>query len=249
MEETRFKSPKVRARSLTMLPEREKSSSHQYTQYTVSAEHTLSIDIIHPPSRFYHIFKRLMDIFFAILGLILLFPVFLVVAVSIKLDDGGDVFYLREIIGQHGKRFFALKFRTMCPDADVYLEQHPALKKQYLKNMKLMNDPRITRVGHFLRKASLDEFPQLVNVLLGQMSLVGPRIIHPSELARYKQFAQKRLSVLPGITGLWQISGRLHASYDERILLDMNYIDKRSSLGDLIILFKTLKVLVFHSGV
>ena len=114
--------------------------------------------------------------------------------------------------------------------------------------MKLVCDPRVTRVGRFLRKTSLDELPQLFNVLVGQMSLVGPRIIHPSELPRFGKFASKRLSVKPGITGLWQISGRQHISYEERVLLDMRYIDTRSFIVDFTILVKTLKVFIVHTG-
>lgn len=209
---------------------------------------TLNIGSSQEPSQFYYFLKRLTDMLLAIVGLITLLLVFLIIAICIKLDDGGDILYFREIIGQHGKRFFALKFRTMISDADVYLEKHPKLKQRYLRNMKLIDDPRITRVGRFLRRTSLDELPQLFNVLLGQMSLVGPRIIHPSELPRYGDFALKRLSVKPGITGLWQISGRQHIAYDERIMLDMHYIDTRSFISDLMILCKTLKVLVVHTG-
>ena len=209
---------------------------------------TISTEIGHEPSLFYYFFKRLIDFVLVAIGLIALLPVFLAIAICIKLDDGGDILHFREVIGQHGKRFYALKFRTMIANADEYLERHPELLQKYLQNMKLENDPRITRVGRFLRKASLDELPQLFNVLLGQMSLVGPRIIHPSELPRYGEYAQKRHSVRPGITGLWQISGRQHINYDERVLLDIAYIDTRSLTGDLALLFKTLKVLVIHTG-
>ncbi len=209
----------------------------------------LRTDIVHEPSLLYSIVKRLIDIVFALFGLVMLLPVFLVLALCIKLDDGGDVLYFREIIGYRGKRFFALKFRTMIPDADAYLEQHPKLLREYQQNMKLLEDPRITHLGRFIRRTSLDEFPQLFNVLLGQMSLVGPRIIHPSELSRFGEYAHKRLSVKPGITGLWQISGRQHISYDERVLLDMKYIDTRSCINDLLILCKTLKVLFACTGV
>jgi lipopolysaccharide/colanic/teichoic acid biosynthesis glycosyltransferase len=128
------------------------------------------------------------------------------------------------------------------------LQEHPELLREYQKNVKLMEDPRITRIGRFIRRASLDEFPQIFNVLVGQMSLVGPRIIHPCEWPRFGEFAQKRLSVKPGVTGLWQISGRQHVSYDERVLLDMQYIDTRTCINDLLILFKTLKVLFVHTG-
>jgi exopolysaccharide production protein ExoY len=209
---------------------------------------TISTSIVQESSWFYYTVKRSVDIVVALFGLILLMPVFLVIAVCIKLEDGGNVLHFREVIGQHGRRFFALKFRSMIFNADAYLEQHPELLREYKKNMKLKNDPRITRMGKFLRRTSLDEFPQLVNVLVGQMSLVGPRIIHPSELTRFGEFAQKRLSVKPGITGLWQISGRQHISYQERILLDMKYIDTRSCKNDLLILLKTLKVLFIHTG-
>lgn len=203
---------------------------------------------IRKPSRVYLITKRLFDIFLSLGGIIFLLPVFLCIAFCIKLDDGGSVLHFREIVGKHGKKFYALKFRTMIPDADGYLAKHPELMQKFKQNMKLMHDPRITRVGRFLRKTSLDELPQLFNVVMGQMSLVGPRIIHPSELARYGDYAQKRLSVHPGITGLWQISGRQHISYDERVQLDMQYIDSRSFIVDLVILVKTLKVFIVHTG-
>lgn len=218
------------------------------TQVALS-EQSLDITGIREPSLFYYFTKRLLDIILATLGLLMLIPVFLIIAICIKIDDGSSIFHFREIVGQHGKHFFALKFRTMIPNADDYLLQHPELRQKYLQNMKLMNDPRITRVGRTIRRASLDEFPQLLNVLIGQMSLVGPRIIHPSELPRYGEFAQKRLSVKPGITGLWQVSGRQHISYAERVQLDMSYINTRSCIGDLFILLKTVKVLFVHNGI
>jgi lipopolysaccharide/colanic/teichoic acid biosynthesis glycosyltransferase len=204
--------------------------------------------IVREPSLLYFIAKRLIDIVLALIGILVLLPVFITIAIYIKLDDRGKVLHFREIIGKHGQRFYALKFRTMIPDADTFLARHPELMRKYQQNMKLERDPRITRVGRFLRKTSLDELPQLFNVLIGQMSLVGPRIIHPSELPRYGKYAQKRLSVRPGITGLWQISGRQHISYDERVLLDMRYIDTRSFIVDLAILLKTMKVFVVHTG-
>lgn len=204
--------------------------------------------IIHKPSILYYVSKRLIDIVLALVGIVVLLPVFVAIAICIKLDDGGEILHFREIVGNQGRRFYALKFRTMILDADGYLAKHPELMRKYQQNMKLEHDPRITRVGRFLRKTSLDELPQLLNVLIGQMSLVGPRIIHPSELPRYGKYAQKRLSVRPGITGLWQISGRQHISYDERVLLDMRYIDTRSFIVDLAILVKTLKVFIVHTG-
>jgi exopolysaccharide production protein ExoY len=208
----------------------------------------LSVLPIREPSWMYAVSKRALDIVISLLGIVALLPVFLLVALYIKLDDGGPVLHFREIIGMHGRRFYALKFRTMIPDADAYLAAHPGLMQRYRLNMKLVRDPRITAAGKFLRKTSLDELPQLCNVLVGHMSLVGPRIIHPSELPRYGEFGPKRLSVKPGITGLWQISGRQHISYDERVRFDMRYLETRSLAFDLIILVKTLKVFIVHTG-
>jgi exopolysaccharide production protein ExoY len=208
----------------------------------------LKVALIHQPSQLYFLSKRCIDISLSIFGIIVLMPVFLIIALGIKLGDGGPVLHFREIIGKNGRRFFALKFRTMIPDADTYLAKHPELMQKFQQNMKLERDPRVTRVGRFLRKTSLDELPQLFNVLVGQMSLVGPRIIHPSELPRYGKYAPKRLSVKPGITGLWQISGRQHISYDERVQLDMRYIDSCSFVVDFAILVKTLKVFIVHTG-
>jgi exopolysaccharide production protein ExoY len=201
------------------------------------------------PSASYNVLKRGLDILLALVAIVVLLPVFVVIAVCIKLDDHGPAFHWREIVGFHGRRFRALKFRTMILDADVYLQRYPELKEAYLRNMKLDRDPRVTRIGRLLRKTSLDELPQLFNILCGQMSLVGPRIIHPSELPRYGVYAYKRLSVKPGLTGLWQISSRQKNSYDERVILDMYYVDHRSILFDLQILVKTLKVFVVHTGI
>lgn len=207
-----------------------------------------STEITFEPLFLYYFVKRGSDIVLSFFGILCLLPLFLVVALCIKLDDGGPILHFREIIGMHGRRFYALKFRSMIPNADEYLAQRPALLRKYEKNMKLSGDPRVTRLGKFLRKASIDELPQLFNVLIGQMSLVGPRIIHPTELPRFGDYATKRLAVKPGITGLWQISGRQHISYDERVMLDMRYIDTRSLSRDFVILIKTLKVFVIHTG-
>jgi exopolysaccharide production protein ExoY len=229
------------------LPKRSEEAPISQIKASVHAG-MINASIVRTPSSFYVIFKRLLDIVLSFFGILALVPVFIFIAICIKLDDGGNILHFREIVGSHGRRFFALKFRTMRADADEYLARHPELMRKFQQNMKLERDPRITRVGRVLRKTSLDELPQLLNVLVGQMSLVGPRIIHPSELPRYGECAQKRLSVKPGITGLWQISGRQHISYDERVLLDMRYIDNRSLIVDITILVKTLKVFIVHTG-
>ena len=222
------------------------------TVLTVNIAEEVSIEeevTIHESSALFLILKRLLDIVLSLFGIIVLVPVFLVIALCIKLDDGGDILHFREIVGLHNRRFFALKFRTMIPGADAYLANYPELLQEYKQNMKLENDPRITRIGGSLRRTSLDELPQLFNVLIGQMTLVGPRMIHPMELPRYGKYAQKRLSVKPGITGLWQLYGRRQDSLETRIELDMHYIDLRSFYLDLVILLKTVKVFVIHTGV
>lgn len=197
----------------------------------------------------YSVLKRFMDICLSIAGIVLFTPIFLAVAICIKLEDGGSIFYRREMIGWHGQRFTLLKFRTMILDADNYLEQRTELKQEYEKNIKLQHDPRVTRPGRFLRKMYLDELPQLFNVLFGHMSLVGPRPIHQKELTLYGEYAQKRHSIKPGITGLWQISPDRHKYYRERIALDMRYVENRSFLLDCIILARTIKVFFAKTGV
>jgi lipopolysaccharide/colanic/teichoic acid biosynthesis glycosyltransferase len=209
----------------------------------------ITADITHNSSSFYCASKRLFDIVIASIGVVVLFPIFLAIAIGIKLEDGGSIFYFREMIGLQGRRFIMLKFRTMIPDADTYLEQKPELTLEYQKNMKLQRDPRITHLGRFLRKVYLDELPQLFNVLAGHMSLVGPRAIHERELTLYGEHAEKRHSVKPGITGSWQISPDRYRCYEDRIPLDMHYIDNRSFIFDLRILFKTLKVFINPTGV
>lgn len=233
---------------IVALPKRQEDGQTYQSAKLHITRSASSTEIVSEPSLAYYVAKRAIDIVLSLLGIVILLPVFLVVALCIKLDDGGSVLHFREIIGMYGRRFYALKFRTMIPNADEYLAKHPELLRRFQQNMKLERDPRITRVGRVLRTTSLDELPQLFNVLIGQMSLVGPRIIHPSELPRYGEYAQKRLAVQPGITGLWQISGRQHISYDERVSLDMRYIDNRSMFTDLVILLKTLKVFIVHTG-
>lgn len=208
----------------------------------------LSALVRHEPSQFYYVSKRLVDIVLALIGIVALIPLFLMIAVCIKLDDGGTIFYRRKMVGRGGRPFWMLKFRTMIPHADAYLAAHPELMRAFQQNMKLAHDPRVTRMGRILRRFYVDELPQLFNVLLGQMSLVGPRAIHECELKLYGAFAQRRHTVRPGLTGLWQISPNRHECYEDRIPLDMYYVDRRSFLLDLAILFSTLKVLIARTG-
>jgi exopolysaccharide production protein ExoY len=199
-------------------------------------------------SRAYDIAKRALDTVGSLLGLVVLAPLFAMIAASIKIEDRGPIIHRRRIVGCDGMSVDAYKFRTMVPDADSYLLAHPDLMAEYAANVKLRHDPRITRVGAFLRRTSLDELPQLVNVLRGEMSLVGPRMIHPSEEARYGRLAPARRRVRPGITGLWQVSGRQGLSYIQRVALDRYYLSQRSFWLDLRILIATVGVLLRRDG-
>ncbi len=180
--------------------------------------------------------KTLMDVSLILLCLPVLLPLFLVISILIKLDSPGPIFYRRRVLGVRDQGFDALKFRTMAVDGDKLLAQRPDLLAELKETHKLKNDPRITRIGRFLRKTSLDELPQLLNVLRGQMSLVGPRMITREEAEMYGTMHLNLLTVKPGLTGLWQVSGRSDLSYDERVRLDIHYIRNYSIWLDLQIL-------------
>lgn len=198
------------------------------------------------------VLKTLLDYLLALLALLLLWPLVLLLAILIKLEDGGNVFYAQMRIGRNGQLFGCYKFRTMCVDADAklahILETCPDSAAEWAADHKLKNDPRITKVGKFLRKTSLDELPQLLNVLMGSMSLVGPRPITSSEVDRYGSDIKYYYDVKPGLTGLWQVSGRNDVSYDKRVELDRWYAENWSFWLDVSILFKTIPVLVFRKG-
>jgi lipopolysaccharide/colanic/teichoic acid biosynthesis glycosyltransferase len=165
-------------------------------------------------------------------------PLLLLISCLIALVDGFPVIYLRRVIGVDGE-FDAYKFRTMCRSADAILEASPALREQFTQNFKLQSDPRVTRVGAWLRKYSLDEIPQLLNVLKGQMSLVGPRMITAQELSKYGKYEDLLRSVQPGLTGYWQTRGRQNVSYEERVNMDVYYITRWTLGLDLSILVMT----------
>ena len=183
--------------------------------------------------------KRLVDFSGALFGLILLSPLLFALYVLIKLDSPGPALFRRGLIGHRGEQFTAYKFRSMVIDADRVLKDNSSLSEEYRKTLKISNDPRVTRIGHMLRKTSLDELPQLFNVLRGDMSLVGPRMLGDVELARYGQAKDTVLSVKPGMTGLWQVSGRHTVSFERRMELDLCYVENWSLWLDLIILLKT----------
>lgn len=198
------------------------------------------------------IFKRLIDVILVSIMLIFSLPIFFIFAILIRLDSRGPIFYKHKRIGIDGKNIYIWKFRTMVCGADQilnqYLESNPALKKEWLSSYKLKKDPRVTRLGRFLRKTSLDELPQLFNVAKGDMSIVGPRPIVESEVELYKKGIDLYKQVLPGITGLWQISGRSDTSYDYRVNLDKYYIRHWSIWLDIYILFKTILTVLKHDG-
>jgi lipopolysaccharide/colanic/teichoic acid biosynthesis glycosyltransferase len=181
--------------------------------------------------------KTILEYSIALAGLLLLSPLLLLIAVLIKVDSPGPVLFRRRVLGVSGRKFDAFKFRTMHVNGGDLLRDRPELEAQLLSNHKLKEDPRITRVGRWLRKYSLDELPQLFNVVLGQMGLVGPRMITAQEAEKYGRHRLDLLTVKPGITGLWQVSGRSDLSYDERVRLDMYYIRNYSVWLDMQILF------------
>jgi len=182
--------------------------------------------------------KRCIDLLGAGILIFMFFPVLIVIGLLIVLDDGWPVIYRRRVVGTTGE-FDAFKFRTMMRDADSILAANLALKAEFERNFKLKDDPRIIRAGAFLRKLSLDELPQLFNVLRGQMSLVGPRMITAAELDKYGPHKQLLLSVKPGLTGYWQVRGRQNVSYEERVRMDLHYIGSWSLSMDIKILFET----------
>ena len=193
--------------------------------------------------------KRYFDFLFSLLGLILLSPFLLLVAVLIKLESKGPIIYQQTRVGQYGRHFNFLKFRSMCQNADSLkseLMQYNESKDGVLFKMK--NDPRVTRIGRFLRKFSIDELPQLFNVLVGDMSLVGPRPPLPSEVKLYTLEDRKRLNVLPGITCIWQASGRSDTSFQKQVELDKEYIASKGLLQDLWILIRTIPAVFIGRG-
>ena len=196
--------------------------------------------IAHGPSRSYRTTKRAMDVVGGAALMLLTFPIVAVFAAAIKLEDGGALIHRRRVLGVAGQEFDAFKLRTMREDADAWLAARGDLSATYSANVKLLNDPRVTRTGRVARRFSVDELPQLMNVVRGQMSLVGPRMIHPSELPRYGTFGAERMTVKPGLTGLWQVSGRQSLKYDLRVQLDREYVRQQSLSTDLRILIKTI---------
>ena len=189
---------------------------------------------------FYLIVKRTIDILGALIGLVLLSPIFLIVAIAIKLDSKGPIIFGHTRKGLHGKDIKVYKFRTMYENSqEIFNNFTKEQKEEFYKNFKLENDPRVTKIGDFLRRTSIDELPQLINILNGSMSIVGPRPIVQKVIDLYGDYANKLFSVVPGLTGYWQANGRSDTTYEERIKMDMYYIDNRGFWLDFKIIIKT----------
>ena len=196
----------------------------------------------------YHAVKRLFDVVASACGLIFLSPLFLLLIILIKSEDGGPAFYSQERIGKNEKPFKMWKFRSMVVDADKMLDKLEDQNEIDGAMFKIKDDPRITKIGHVIRKYSLDELPQLWNVLIGDMSLVGPRPPLPSEVEEYTDYDKQRLTVMPGCTGLWQVTKRNEADFDEMVWLDIVYINHSGLWEDLKLIIKTVLVMIHPNG-
>jgi lipopolysaccharide/colanic/teichoic acid biosynthesis glycosyltransferase len=205
--------------------------------------------VFHPQQRpaYQRALKRAIDLVGSIILLCLLSPLLFFIALLIAFTDGFPIIYLRRVVGV-SREFNAYKFRTMCCNADAILQASPELREAFTQNFKLQSDPRVTRVGAWLRKYSLDELPQLFNVLKGQMSLVGPRMITPEELSKYGEYQHLLRSVQPGLTGYWQTRGRQDVCYEERVQMDVRYITHWTLAFDVSILMRTPWVVIKGKG-
>ena len=197
----------------------------------------------------YRAIKRLFDFLVSLVLSIIMLPFFILIAVAIKIDSSGPVFFVHNRVGKNGKRLPLLKFRTMVDGAENMIKDFtPEQRKEWEENYKLENDPRVTRIGKFLRKTSIDELPQLYNILIGQLSFVGPRPVTKEEIEKYGINKTVVLSVTPGLTGWWACNGRSNIDYDERMELELYYVEHASIILDVKILFKTFGVVLTHEG-
>jgi len=199
-------------------------------------------------SRCYLVTKRAMDIVVCTATLILLGPFLLLVALAIKLDTRGPVLFRQLRVGKGHKAFYCLKFRSMTVDAELRKDEIAHLNEVDGPVFKIRNDPRVTRVGRLIRKLSIDEFPQLINILRGEMTLVGPRPPLPREVEQYEDWMMRRLDVMPGLTCIWQISGRSNITFEQWMRMDLEYIDSCSITKDIVILLRTIPAVLFGRG-
>lgn len=196
--------------------------------------------------------KRLLDIVVAATALVFVLPLLLTVGLLIRLQDGGRAVYSQKRYGRDGRTFHCFKLRSMVLDADArlkeILETDPEARAEWETLQKLSHDPRITPLGHFIRKTSIDELPQLINILKGEMSIVGPRPIVENEISKYGEYYRDYCSVRPGLTGLWQVEGRSDTTYEERVQLDARYAKERTFTGDIMIMLRTVPAVLFSRG-
>ncbi len=217
------------------------------------SEKILMLNLRNNLSRPYNrIMKRLFDLVLTIVGGLMISPVLLGIALAVAIENRGHVIFAHRRVGAAGKKFSCYKFQTMVPDAEAklkkYLAENPEAKREWEESFKLTNDPRVTKLGNILRRTSLDELPQLWNVIRGEMSLVGPRPIVQAEVPRYGKNIREYYMVLPGITGMWQVSGRSDTTYPERVAMDTWYVRNWSVWIDLMYLFKTVKAVFYRKG-
>jgi len=229
---------------MTGYPELTDFASDPDSSVNDSVETGFSVDG-HPG---YETLKRITDVTVAALILLLFLPVIPIIILLIKLDSGGPILFRQRRVGKRGKEFYFIKFRSMHTDAESVLSILRPLSSVDGPVFKLREDPRVTRVGRFLRRSSLDELPQLINVLKGDMSIVGPRPNLPSEVSHYLPWQKRRLEVTPGITCFWQIAGRSHIGFQEWMRLDLEYIRKRSLITDFKIMLKTIPAVIARKG-
>ena len=197
----------------------------------------------------YNLVKRIFDIVMALFALLILLPVFIIIAILIKSDDGGPIFYKHKRVGKNGKSIYVYKFRSMAVNADEIFSHFTEEQiKEFEKYYKLENDPRITRIGDFLRKTSLDELPQFLNILKGDMSFVGPRPVVSKELNKFGDSQDLLLSIKPGLTGWWACSGRSDTSYEQRVDLEIYYVNNYCAKLDFLCLVKTIGAVIEGKG-
>ena len=196
----------------------------------------------------YLVIKRIIDVICALCGILLLIPVMIVVAIWIKLESKGAIFFKQERVGQNGKLFLMYKFRSMCTDAEYLLDKLQDKNEMSGPMFKIKNDPRVTKAGKFIRKTSIDELPQLFNILRGEMSIVGPRPSLPKEVAQFTSFQKQRLVAKPGLTCYWQVRGRSDVSFEEWMEMDVQYIEERNTWIDISLIFMTMGVLFGDEG-
>ncbi len=197
----------------------------------------------------YRYIKRFMDVILATIALVVLSPIFLIIAIAIKIESKGPVFFKHTRIGKNGKIIKLYKFRSMVINAEELIKSFtPEQMKEYKENYKLTNDPRITKIGKFLRKTSLDELPQLLNIIKGDLSIIGPRPVVTDELEKYGANTEKFLSVTPGLTGYWAANGRSCTTYEQRMQMELYYIDNLSLKMDVKVFFKTIEAVIKREG-